>query len=448
MGALPMKKDPQIPCFAMPYKDNPSFHGRRSILRNLAQALLPQRAPNNDSAWPRSFALSGPGGLGKSQVAAKFVYQEKATYDAIFWIHSDSIGKLRLSFARIAVALGLVEEDSTDAQDEVSTRDLVLGWLARPLKSHRENRRTEEASWLVIFDNADNLDILTDFWPRGSGSILITSRVPLQTLSHFSNGTGIDMPPFEPDETEAFLLSITKRHDFPEDRASASDVAKRLDHIPLAVAQMAGAIVRKDITFIEFLREYENPESRDSLLRQPGSKRVGQDYEHDLLSVWGFDKLRYGADLLDILAFLDPDGIPEDILLQDTHVELEMERFPRSHAEYTQAREELQVSSLITRDRSAKKLVIHRLIQDTVRASMSSARYSQVFVSTLQLISGVWPYEEAFGFIKDETRRWRQCNELYRHVMFLIKLAAGLDPPSKFTMAHLQPPKLILETAW
>lgn len=451
-GTFTAKNDPQVPCFAMPYYDNPNFHGRETLLGQVGNALLPSNTTSSDESpvGLRSFALSGPGGLGKSQVAAKFVHRSRQAFDAIFWVHGDSIGKLRRSFGHFAVLLGLVDRDSTDAQDDVLTRDLVLGWLARPLKSYRrrENERVDDATWLVVFDNADDLNLLKEFWPHGStGSILITSRVHLLPLRFFSNGDGAVIPPFDPDETAAFLLSVTKRENSDEDRACVHEVAERLGHIPLAVAQMAGSIVRRNITFAEFLEEYENPELRGVLFRQPVSNPGDKDYEHNLLSVWGLEKLQYGAGLLDVLAFLDPDGIPENVL-QDNAVSLEMEGYPQSHASYAQARTELHDSSLIDRDRSAKKLVIHRLIQDTVRASMSKARYNQVFVSALQLISGVWPYEEEFGFIKDETSRWRMCNKLYPHVMFLMKLSGELDPPTRFTRPHVQPPKLVLEAAW
>lgn len=136
-GISPAKNDPHVPCFMMPYYDNPRFHGREKILGEVANVLtLPSHGAAVADIGLRSFALSGPGGIGKSQVAGKFVYQHKDAFDAIFWVHADSVGKLQRSFGRIAVSIGLGDEDSTDAQDEVLTRDLVLGWLGQPLNSY------------------------------------------------------------------------------------------------------------------------------------------------------------------------------------------------------------------------------------------------------------------------------------------------------------------------
>jgi hypothetical protein len=269
----------------------------------------------------------------------------------------------------------------------------------------------------------------------------------LQELKFFTTGIGFVLPPFDTDETAAFLLKITDRENSDDDRASVKDVAERLGGMPLAVAQMAGSIVRRDITFAEILEDWENPRSHAALFRHSVANHGEHGYHHNLLSVWGLEKLEHSGGLLDVLAFLDPDGIPEDILQGDP-VSTEIKGFPRTPIEYDDARQEPLRSSLVSRDRSAKTLVIHRLIQDTVRARMSDERYSAVFVSALQLISGVWPYEEEFGFIKNETYRWRQCNELYNHVLHLESLSARLTPPTKLSREHIQPPKLILEAAW
>lgn len=436
----------------MPYNDNERFRGREELLSEIAQALdpRPESASAEDAVRLRSFAITGHGGMGKSQAAAKYVHRRKQTFDAIFWVLADTRSKLYGSFKSIAVTLGLVDDDTAAAQDEVLTREMVLGWLAQPLKSYRqrENEQVSEATWLLVFDNVEDDSLLDDFWPRASsGAILVTSRIKLQSLRLPSSGHGAKIPPFGPEETAAFLLDITDRNNSEEDRATVDLVAERLGNIPLAVAQMAGTILRRNLTFAEFLAEYENAELRKLFLTQHVDNRGEQRYEHNLLSVWGFDKLKYGAGLLDVLAFLDPDGVPEHIL-RDNRASLEMRNFPQLSTDYVKASTELLDSSLVSRDRSKKSIVIHRLIQETVRANLDPTRYSEVFVSTLQLLSGVWPYEEEFGFIKDETKRWRKCNELYKQVMCLEKLREGLDPPTVFSKAHVQPPKLVLECAW
>lgn len=171
------------------------------------------------------------------------------------------------------MTLGLINGDSLDAQDDVLIREAVLGWLAQPLRSHKyreTEKKVYEASWLLVFDGADDVRLLDDFWPYGTdGSVLVTSRAPLETLGSFTGGPRVVMPPFQPCEAIALLLSLTKRHDSDEDRAYAKDVVECVGHIPLAVEQVAGLIVRTNITFAEFLKDYNstrdqgNPQTND-----------------------------------------------------------------------------------------------------------------------------------------------------------------------------------------
>ncbi|KAK0639876.1 hypothetical protein B0T16DRAFT_336836 [Cercophora newfieldiana] len=56
---------------------------------------------------PRSLALSGIGGVGKTQTALESVYQSKTEFDIIFWAAADTLLKLNQAFASFGSALGL-----------------------------------------------------------------------------------------------------------------------------------------------------------------------------------------------------------------------------------------------------------------------------------------------------------------------------------------------------
>lgn len=69
------------------------------------------------------------------------------------------------------------------------------------------------------------------------------------------------------------------------------DVAEHLGGFPLAITQMAGVITRLDLTFAEFLRTYDEEESRAELLGlqlEHPSHRAG--YEHTIASAWAIEK--------------------------------------------------------------------------------------------------------------------------------------------------------------
>lgn len=437
----------------MPHDRSLDFNGRSDALSEMGTTMM--RTDASGRQRPRgqgvtTFALCGAGGIGKTQVAIEFVHKHNADFDVVLWIPAEGREKIAQAFTRIAVALGLVFEDSIESMDKVLTRDIVIRWLERPIKSykHRELEQTEDATWLIVFDNVKDPHVLEDFWPRNtSGSVVTTSRDPLAVTSFYSATSVFTLKPFDETESASNLLKITRREDDSEDRALANKVAKAVRGLPLAIVQTAGAIARKDISFAEFLEQYQDPRSRDDVSRHTIGNQIAQGYEHTIASVWGFDALTHSVDTMDVLSFLDPDGIPEYIF-QGNRSRTDMTSLPQSDMDYEAVRTELLQSSLVTRNRKDKRLFVHRLAQDAVRANMTDERYSTVFTATLQLLSAVWPHEQA-GFIqKYQSNRWPRCNDLYPHMLRLCKLSKRVQPPTQLTEARVEPPKVLLGAAW
>ncbi|KAL0263689.1 hypothetical protein SLS55_002670 [Diplodia seriata] len=393
------------------------------------------------------FALVGPGGMGKTQIATEFVHLRKDRFDAIFWVYADQPVKVANGFLRIALELGLIPEDSADAKDPVVVRENVKGWMANPVKSYEASENSgEKASWLLVFDNADHVDIIGDYWPAdGPGCVLLTSRCPL----HQGGIEDSTLQPFSPEDAFNFLIKLTQRKDDPEEKQAGMEVSRRLGGLPLAVTQMAGIITRRDLSFAEFLAAYDERENQEELfktkMKNPLTRRKSE-YGHTLASVWALESLKHGRALLDVLSFLDPDQIPESILTAflsrkpNSNDPPLLHDYPRSDLEYQRARTELLRSSLISRQRTAQSMTVHNLVQDVSRAKMPAPRLRLAFVTCLHLLSAKWPFE-AFGW-QHSVSRWSTCEELFPHVMKLMHLSEGLegledDEETKFQLAKL-----------
>lgn len=108
----------------MPLSRNHIFTGYAEVLEHVERYLSPMSDDSSFSDEPeigshlRMFALCGPGGMGKSQVAAEFVYRsnDSLLFDAIIWISADEPVKIARSFDQAAVALGLVEAESIESR--------------------------------------------------------------------------------------------------------------------------------------------------------------------------------------------------------------------------------------------------------------------------------------------------------------------------------------------
>lgn len=138
---------PTLPCQSVPFARNPTFFGREEALADAARVLCPSfthrdgESSPNVYTYPRTHAITGPGGMDKTQVACEFVYRHREEFDIILWIHAD---------------------DKPSPFQDFNEKNL-------------KDEQSERASWLLIYDSVDDSPIINEFWPYdGPGSILIT----------------------------------------------------------------------------------------------------------------------------------------------------------------------------------------------------------------------------------------------------------------------------------
>lgn len=92
-----------LPCHSIMFPRNHNFRGRRDSLEYLKQRLV-----NGSPARQHSLALTGLGGVGKTQLAMEFVWKYSVHFQAILWVHADSALKLEQGYTMFAQKLGLI----------------------------------------------------------------------------------------------------------------------------------------------------------------------------------------------------------------------------------------------------------------------------------------------------------------------------------------------------
>ena len=424
----------------IPSPRDPVFSGREDVLASIRRALLASvQEPENESNGSLDemvpslhvYSLCGPGGMGKTSIANEFVHRYEREFDAIFWVTADEETKLFNSFREIALKLGIIA--NADSKDLPSIRETLLAWLANPLRSyeHMDHVKPERASWLIVFDNVDCADTLEDFWPKEAvGSILVTCRDPLIKSSIYLRNTGIVVPELREEEGISLLLRLTSRESDEDDVKQAPKVVQALGRYPLAIAQMSGVILVRDLSFIEFLELYsQDIERREMLGISEGQSSSLRRYNQTLGTVWALDDLKEGRALLEVISFLDPDSIPESLLEKNPACR-DWDRYPKTSLEYSKARAELLSRSLIYRNRDRKTLRVHRLIQDTVRTQMDDATFNDVYSRVLDMIAARWPRVfKGFGNVQTD---WQQNAELWPHTLSLFKYRDRFNPATAY----------------
>ncbi|KAF4763630.1 hypothetical protein HAV15_001053 [Penicillium sp. str.  len=228
-----------LPCFLNTHSANKDFCGRDDILKHLATELLPPKNTVTASSTSlKQFVLCRLGGIGKMEIAREFARRHKDSFDAVFWVVADEIAKLDHHYQQISLALGL--EDLSECKSQVVSREIVKVWLSNPRKhvprsddSVQPGDDSSEATWLLIFDNADDPKILTDYWPQGSGSILLTSRDPSSKDMFTRKPLGLDLGPLsQKDGLFLFNHLTTTSNELEVD--TARQIVDALGGIPLA----------------------------------------------------------------------------------------------------------------------------------------------------------------------------------------------------------------------
>ncbi|KAI1775407.1 P-loop containing nucleoside triphosphate hydrolase protein [Hypoxylon cercidicola] len=449
------KSGPALPCYLLKgQQKNKTFCAREDVLRRLDDILVNQATADSAiPSGPNIFAICGFGGIGKTQIAVEFAYSRMNKFDAIFWLHADNSAKLAKDFGDIAQALGLEQIYG----DQVISKDLVLDWLSRAAGEHSSEQnldKTHSPKWLLIFDNADDPTILRDYIPvTGNGSILVTSRDPLaKTQTHFRTTDGIDLDVLSTRDAASLLRTLIGNTIDIRDVELSQIISEKLSGLPLAIAQIAGTIQRRGLSLDEFLVLYENDSNRvDFYQAADGDVTSVTGTQNTIFAVWALEDLGANAAcLLDLMAFMDPDQIPESIYTEfndgspNQTLHLNISSFLSNPLEYVNARTELSRSSLLRRNIQLKELSLHRLIQDAARARMNDDRKAQVFKSSISLLYSAWP----FGTFDHSNARHPLCEQICPHIRPLQIQYQSSTTLQRYVKSNTQFARLLMDAGW
>jgi len=365
----------------IPHSRNPNFAGRQDALAHAKEAL---------AAGPVA-ALTGLGGVGKTQLAVEYAYRYAGEYDVVWWMRAAEPATLTDSYVRLAEALNLPERGAPNQHAVVQA---VRRWLG------------SQPHWLLIFDNARDIATVRDYLPQGTtGHVLLTSRNP----NWLGMATPVPVPMLAPLEAVAFLM---KRTGQPDGDAAAA-LAEELGYLPLALEQAGAYVEATGRPLGEYLELY-----RYHHLQVLERGTPSTDYPDTVRTTWllSFEQVREtvpsGADLLNLCAFLAPDALPCDVISAGK------EYLPPALAEvvtdplrFDDAVAVLRRYSLL--DVKDGELSVHRLVQAVVRASLEHEQPSH----PTWLVAAVGVVDHAFPANSDDPRTWPGCARILPHVL-------------------------------
>lgn len=307
---------------------------------------------------------------------------------------------------------------------------LVSEWLSND----------EHGSWLLVLDNADDMETffgaksnpsssvseqirpLVNFIPRSSnGWTIITTRDKRIGERLTNREKPIEIMPMDRQDAERLLWSKVPP-EYTLDNARSSELVELLGCLPLAITQAAAYISENSISVEDYLKAFEETDSEMQYLLSVDLPDHRRDFEmrpemqNSVMRTWkvSFDQIRgqnpRAAEMLSLMAFFDRQGIPKMIIRRDGE----------RGTDFTTALGMLQAFSLIAAEKGGESFKMHRLVQaSTQRWLEIRGEATKKREEALKVLSQVFPSAN----YKD----WATCKALSSHVRIVTGYTFAAD---------------------
>ncbi|MFH8469996.1 FxSxx-COOH system tetratricopeptide repeat protein [Streptomyces sp. NPDC017991] len=377
----------------VPLRNN-SFVGRMGLLRTVKDEL---RARDTAAVLPH--ALHGLGGVGKSQLALEYVYRHQREYNVICWIPAERESLILTALAGLAARLRVAPagQDGGGAPTANTAVPAVLEALRTGVPYD---------NWLLVFDNAENVELVRNFFPaNGPGKIIVTSRNREWERVAMSLPVNV----FEREES----VELLQKRSPDLSPGDADMLAAALGDLPLAVEQ-AGAWRAVTGMLVEDYIDLLDSRSPEILRLDPAP-----DYPVSVAAAWDISLGRIkenspGArELLDICACMAPEPIPLSLLRRSRGVDISPHVDPILGEAIKRGRaiRALTQFSLVKLDLRANTLQMHRLLQNVLLAKQGPEERERMRNAAHQLLSAAKPGHNA------SSQEWPAYQALLPHVL-------------------------------
>jgi RNA polymerase sigma factor (sigma-70 family) len=302
--------------------------------------------------------LTGTPGAGSTQLAAAYARAKRAAgWRLVAWINAGNTGDLMAGLAELADAAGL--SDGGSGSDAADAGQAVQRWL-----------EADGESCLLVFDDAQDLEVLRPFVPGGDARVLITG--PGQPSANL--GASVPVGVFNDDEALAFLARRTGL----ADADGAAAVAAELGHLPVALAQAAAVIGGQRLRYGAYLDRLRTQSAQEHLARQEGEAYPPEVTGAVLLSlqtVRATDRTGVGTAAMELMAVLSAAGIRRELLHLAGEAGLLASGGRRVAAELVdRVLEWLSNRSLLTLSLDGRTITMHHLVAQVVRDGLTRRR--------------------------------------------------------------------------
>lgn len=355
----------------------------------LADAFQERRALQERIRGTGVHVLVGDGGIGKTQAAAAAFAADTA--EVAIWVTATSRPEIVSAYALGHAAIHATKQPAGTSEAELLA-GRMLDWLAHT-----------SSPWLVVLDDVADPADLHGLWPAGSaGRVLVTTR--RRDASMLGKGTVVEVDAFTAGEAAAYLGAKLSGFSGLPARVldEAAELAADLGYLPLALSHAAAVVINDGISCADY-RIILSDRTRKLAEVLPGDPAETRDqYHRATAGTWSLARERadrlappwLAGRMLDVIGFLDPNGIPEAVLTSES-VRRHLSRSgpPVSVAHARRAVRNLWRLSLIVHDPDddLRSVRIHALAHRAAREHVPPESAGEVVRAAADALTELWP---------------------------------------------------------
>lgn len=353
----------------VPFERNPRYVDREVVGKVKRRLFSKNRTER--------IAIFGLGGIGKTQIALELAYQTRELYPdcAIFWLPAVDVESLQQAYQTVADQLEIGLDDTKE-----DIKSVVKDHLGKP----------SSGRWLLIFDNADEIDMWTeskastpgglkDYLPTSDqGTIVFTTRSN-KVARYLATTDIIKIPEMDEHKATNVLRNSLVDKEVLYDTESTRKLLSRLTFLPLAIVQAASFINENGTTLAGYVELLDGQEQSaiDLLSEDFEDKGRYKNIRNPVATTWltSFEQIqrqsRLAADYLCFMACMQEKDILVSLLP------------PSPNVEQQKAIGLLSSYSFVRLSHADSRLDMHRLVHLATRnwlQSIGSLRQWQSYV--------------------------------------------------------------------
>jgi len=374
---------------------NPNFTGRDVVLRQLREELR-SRGRTVVLQVP---GLRGIGGVGKTQVALEYTHRFKNDYDVVWWLNADPPQYVEASLVDLGARLRAEFKASVPEEGGVAeVARQVLRFLSEP----------SQQRWLLVYDNAENIEAVLKLLPARGGHVLLTSRNEGWNQLR-GRVKALELDFFERPESVGHL----RQRRTSIDAADANELAAELGDMPLTLAAAGALLASENMPVPEYLRmlraEPVRPLPADHPLRAyPEAVAKAWHLSLDRLA----EKSKAAARLLEICSVMAPE-VSIDLIYSDAMVRAvrDLDGSISEPLMIAKLVNHIDRLALISVERTERQVAVHRVVQTVVRERMTATELRAARRDAHELLAEIRPRNGV-----DEPQTWSQYRQIWPHL--------------------------------